>query len=66
MERNMVKAASFCLVLLVALVTAANAQVAQPSPQPVMPPIMPLGIIGFKRTLADYPGPFLPGIYRVQ
>lgn len=41
MERNMVKAASFCLVLLVALVTAANAQVAQPSPQPVMPPIMP-------------------------
>ena len=41
MERHIVKAASFCLVLLTAFVTAANAQVAQPTPPPAMPQIMP-------------------------
>jgi len=40
MERYIVKASLFCLVLL-ALVTAAHAQVAEPAPKPVMPPIMP-------------------------
>lgn len=41
MERHIVKAASFCFVLLAAFVTAANAQVAQPTPTPTLPQIMP-------------------------
>jgi len=40
MERYIVKATLFCLVML-ALVGAAHAQVVEPTPKPVMPPIMP-------------------------